>query len=125
MTRAAPKNSPAADNPQQTARAINNAIQNLKKNLSPGTTIDMPGDSTVAYANYASVVKSIYDQAWTLPDSIAGDENITVKVTITSDGTVISSRIIEQSGDAPVDASVQTSLGSRLIYRAVSRRFVG
>jgi len=110
VTRAAPKNSPAADNPQQTARAINNAIRNLKKNLSPGTTIDMPGDSTVAYANYASVVKSIYDQAWTLPDSIAGDENITVKVTITSDGTVISSRIIEQSGDAPVDASVQRAL---------------
>jgi TonB family protein len=110
VTRTAPKNSPMTDNSQQTARAINSAIRDLKKNLSPGTTIDMPGDSTVAYANYASVVKSIYDQAWTLPDSIAGDENITVKVTITSDGTVISSRIIEQSGDAPVDASVQRAL---------------
>ena len=70
----------------------------------------MPGDSTVAYANYASVVKSIYDAAWTLPDTIAKDENVTVKVTIASDGTVISSRIIERSGDAPVDASVQRAL---------------
>jgi TonB family protein len=111
VTRTAPKNSPAADNSQQTARAINNAIRNLKKNLSPGTTIDMPGDSTVAYANYASVVKSIYDQAWSLPDSIANDdENVKVTVTIASDGTVISARIIERAGDAPVDASVQRTL---------------
>jgi TonB family protein len=111
VTRTAPKNSPATDNSQQTARAINIAIRNLKKNLSPGTTIDMPGDSTVAYANYASVVKSIYDQAWTLPDSIANDdENVKVTVTIASDGTVISARIIERAGDSPVDASVQRTL---------------
>ena len=70
----------------------------------------MPGDSTVAYANYASVVKSVYDAAWTLPDTIAKDENVTVKVTIASDGTVISARIIDRSGDAPVDASVQRAL---------------
>ena len=70
----------------------------------------MPGDSTVAYANYASVVKSIYDRAWTLPDSIAADENTSVKVIIASDGTVLSARIIERSGDAPVDASVQRAL---------------
>lgn len=110
VSRTAPKNPTTTDNSQQTARAINTAIRNLKKNFSPGTTIDMPGDSTVAYANYASVVKSIYDRAWTLPDTIAGDENITVKVTIASDGTVISSHITERSGDAPVDASVQRAL---------------
>jgi TonB family protein len=111
VTRIAPKNSSPNANPQQTAWAINNAIRNLKKNLSPGTTIDMPGDSTVAYANYASVVKSIYDQAWTLPDSIANDdENVKVTVTIASDGTVISARIIERAGDSPVDASVQRTL---------------
>jgi TonB family protein len=98
------------DNSQDNAKAISSAIRNLKKNLSPGTTIDMPGDSTVAYANYASIVKSVYDAAWTLPDTIAGDENITVKVTIASDGTVLSARIIERSGDAPVDASVQRAL---------------
>jgi TonB family protein len=97
--------------PQPNTRAIYKAIANLKRNLSPGTTIDMPGDSTVAYANYASVVKSIYDAAWTLPDSIANDdENVKVTVTIASDGTVISAHIIEQAGDAPVDASVQRTL---------------
>jgi len=111
VTRTTPKNSTTTDNSQQTAQTIKSAIQNLKKNLSPGTTIDMPGDSTVAYANYASVVKSIYDQAWTLPDSIANDdENVKVTVTIASDGTVVSARIIERADDAPVDASVQRTL---------------
>jgi colicin import membrane protein len=112
VARVAPRTSATTttDDSQQTARAISSAIRNLKRNFSPGTEIEMPGDSTVAYANYASVVKSIYDRAWTLPDTIAGDENITVKVTIASDGTVISSRIIERSGDTPVDASVQRAL---------------
>jgi TonB family protein len=107
--RTAPNNS--VSKPQPNSRAIDKVIANLKKNLSPGTTIDMPGDSTVAYANYASVVKSIYDRAWTLPDSIANDdENVKVTVTIASDGTVISAHVIERAGDAPVDNSVQRTL---------------
>jgi len=106
--RTAPNNS--VSKPQPNSRAIDKVIANLKKNLSPGTTIDMPGYSTVAYANYASIVKSVYDAAWMLPDTIAGDENITVKVTIASDGTVLSAHIIDRSGDAPVDASVQRAL---------------
>ena len=65
----------------------------------------------MAYANYASVVKSIYDRAWTLPDSIANDdENVKVTVTIASDGTVMSAHIVERAGDAPVDNSVQRTL---------------
>ena len=111
VARTTPKPSPTPDNSQQTAQAISAAIRNLQKNLKPGTTIDMPGDSTVSYANYASVVKSIYDRAWTLPDSVANDdENVKVTVTIARDGTVISSRIIEKAGDAPVDRSVQLTL---------------
>jgi TonB family protein len=111
VTRVAPKNPTTPDNPRRDTLAISAAIRNLQKNLSPGTTIDMPGESTVTYANYASVVKSIYDQAWTLPDSIANDdENVKVTVTIARDGTVISSHIIEKAGDAPVDNSVQRTL---------------
>jgi TonB family protein len=105
-TRTTPK---TTTNPQDN-KAVNSALKNLKSKLSKGTTIDMPGESTVAQANYASVVKSVYDAAWTLPDTIAKDENITVKVTIASDGTVISSRIVTPSGDAPADASVQRTL---------------
>jgi protein TonB len=114
VTRTAPKNSAAADNSQQQqrqAQAIRSALRNLKSNLTPGTTIDMPGNSSVAYANYASVVKSIYEQAWVPPDNANNDEaNAKVSVTIASDGTVISAHIVAPSGDAGVDASVQRTL---------------
>jgi TonB family protein len=114
VTRTAPKNSPAADNSQQQqrqAQAIQSALRNLKSNLTPGTTIDMPGNSSVAYANYASAVKSIYEQAWVPPDNADNDEaNAKVSVTIANDGTVISAHIVTPSGDAGVDASVQRTL---------------
>jgi TonB family protein len=96
---------------QQRDRAIAAAIRNLKKNLTSATVVDMPGNSTVAYANYASVVKSVYELAWTPPDSTDSDDaNTKVKVTIASDGTVITASIVTPSGDASVDASVQKTL---------------
>ena len=74
-------------------------------------TIDMPGNSSAAYANYASVVKSVYEQAWVPPDNAQNDDaNVKVTVTIASDGTVISARVLTPSGDAGVDASVQHTL---------------
>jgi TonB family protein len=107
-TRTVPKNSA---NDSQRAQAIKNAVRNLKKNFSPSTTIDMPGNSSAAYANYDQVIKSIYDQAWMLPDNIANDnENVIVSVTIASDGTVISAHIVTPSGDANLNASVQKTL---------------
>jgi TonB family protein len=113
VTRPTSKASPDANkaNDAARARAIRNALRKLKNNLTSATTVDMPGDSSVAYANYASAVKSIYDEAWTLPDHIANDEEITkASVTIASDGTVITARIVTPSGDENVDASVQRAL---------------
>ena len=110
VIRTAPKNI-APTKPKDNSAAAKNLAAELRSKLSPATQIEMPGDSSVAYANYASVVKSIYDQAWTLPDSIANDdENVKVTVTIASDGTVISSSIVTPSGDASVDSSVQRTL---------------
>jgi TonB family protein len=114
VTRPAPKYSPTADNSQlqqRLAQASRSAILNLKHNLASATTIDMPGNSSEAYANYASVVKSIYEQAWVPPDNADNDEaNTKVSVTIANDGTVISAHIVTPSGDAGVDASVQRTL---------------
>jgi protein TonB len=107
----APKNVP--DDAAKRALALRKAIQNLKRNFSPSTTVDMPGNSSVAYANYASAVKSVYDQAWAqVPlDNVANeDENVKVNVIIASDGTVISARIIESSGDAALDDSVRKTI---------------
>jgi TonB family protein len=111
VARVPQKNPVTPDNPPRDTRALNNTLKNLRNNLSSPTEVTLPGNSSVAYANYDSVVKSIYDRAWTLPDSIANDdENVKVTVTIASDGTVISAHIIERAGDAPVDNSVQRTL---------------
>jgi TolA protein len=101
----------AAKEAKQRAKAIAAAARAIKENASSATTVEMPGTGSVSYANYASVVKSVYDRAWTPPDDMSGDDaNTKVSVTIGSDGTVISSRIIEKSGDERVDASVQRAL---------------
>ena len=101
----------AKDDSQQQARAVNSALRALRHHLSSATTVDMPGDSSAAYADYASVVKSIYEQAWIPPDTAANDDaNAKVRVTISSDGHVISAHIISPSGDSSVDASVQRTL---------------
>ena len=66
------------------AKAIANAARAIKENASSATAVDtMPGTGSVSYANYASVVKSIYEQAWTPPDDTASDDAIT-KVSVTS-----------------------------------------
>jgi TonB family protein len=111
VVHSASKNVP--DDSSKRARALRKAIQSLKSNLSSSTTVDMPGNSSVAYASYAAAVKSIYAQTWEqvpLATIANEDENVKVSVTIASDGTVISARIIESSGDAALDASVQKTL---------------
>jgi TonB family protein len=109
VTRVAPKNS--TTKLKQDSQALKNVAEELKHNLSSPTEVNAPGESSAAYANYASAVKSIYDAAWALPDSIANsDENIKVSVTIARDGSVISSQIITPSGDATADESVQKTL---------------
>jgi TonB family protein len=95
----------------QQRKAFLNAARSIKENASSATTVEMPGTSSVSYANYASVVKSIYTQAWTPPDDTASDDaNVRVSVVIGSDGTVISSSVLTPSGDASVDRSVQRTL---------------
>ncbi len=92
-------------------KAIANATRAITANASAATEVEMPGNSTESYASYASVVKTIYERAWTPPEDTSSDDaNTRVSVTIGRDGTVISSRILDRSGDARVDASVQRTL---------------
>ena len=101
----------AAKEARRRAAAFAAAAHSIKANSSSATTVDMPGPGSVSYANYVSVVKSIYEQAWTPPDDTASDDAIAkVSVTISRDGAVISSRILNPSGDASVDRSVQRTL---------------
>jgi TonB family protein len=95
----------------QKQKAFLNAARSIKENSSSATTVEMPGASSVSYASYASVVKSIYTQAWTPPDDTTSDDaNVRVSVVIGRDGSVITSRVLTPSGDASVDRSVQRTL---------------
>jgi len=96
---------------EQQAKAFRDAMRSIQKNASSATTVEMPGTSSVSYANYASIVKSIYEREWTPPDSSASDDaNVKVKVVISRDGSVESATIIGASGDSSVDGSVQRTL---------------
>lgn len=94
--------------------AVGSTTQSLRANLSSAASIDTnygPGGGGPAYANYAQLVKSIYESAWLPPDDTANDDAITkVTVTIASDGTVVSARILRACGEAKVDSSVQRTL---------------
>jgi TonB family protein len=102
----------ARDEARKRAAAISKIARSLEHNLSSSTEVDtMPGDSSESYANYGQIVKSIYEQAWIPPDNAENDEaNPKVHVVIARDGAVISAHLVEPSGDAAVDASVQRVL---------------
>lgn len=91
--------------------ALRQAANTIRNSTSASMEIKMPGTSSVAYANYSSIVRTVYTLAWQAPDSVNNDEaNVQVSVTIARDGRVISARIIEKSGDTSVDRSVQNTL---------------
>lgn len=92
-------------------KAIQDAANAIKSQTSSSTKIDVPGDSSVAYANYADVVKTVYTEAWNLPeDATSDDANVKVSVTIADDGRVTEAHIVEKSGDPSMDSSVQKTL---------------
>jgi TonB family protein len=98
---------------RRAADLIGQTARSLRNDVAPGVTFDNPGPGGggEAYASYDQVVRSIYWHAWTPPEDTASDEAITkATVTIASDGTVLSARIINPSGDASVDKSVQRTL---------------
>jgi outer membrane biosynthesis protein TonB len=96
------------------ARLFANASRNISRGLAPSTTVSMPegpGGGGVSYANFAQIVRKVYTDAWRIPDDVTDDEAIVkVSVTIARDGSVISSRIIAESGSRLVDRSIQNAL---------------
>lgn len=95
------------------AAGIASAASAAGQSSSRGVTIELsgPGGGGVAYANFNQAVKSAYDRAWHLPDSVT-DEGATAEATvvIARDGTVISARISKPSGNSGLDASVRRTL---------------
>lgn len=97
----------------QMANAARKVAQALREGLSSSTTVEMPGPGGggVPYANFLDAVRKAYSDAWIVPDGVTDDEaTATARVTIARDGTVLSAKIIRQSGNALADASVEATL---------------
>ena len=93
------------------AAAIGKSLSRLNSNLSTGVDVDIPGPGGAAYANYADALASTYYHAWTLPDEASNDNaSVKVKVTLARDGSVISARVVQPSGNALLDRSVERAL---------------
>ena len=101
----------AAEARRRQALAFSRTINGIRGGVSGSTEIKLagPGGGGIPYGNFLSAVKKVYWDAWSVPDSVP---NVTVKVTVTiaRDGTVISSRIVDESGNTIVDGSVQSAL---------------
>jgi hypothetical protein len=86
----------------------------LGNNASSATIIDQdfgPGGGGPTYASYASWVQTVYLGAWVPPDSTDSSAAIArASITIASDGSVVSYRLIGKSGDRDVDDSIQRTL---------------
>lgn len=109
-----------ADARRRAADIIGSTAASLRDDISPGTSIEPlgPGGGGEVYASYDQAVRSKYWHAWRPPQDTETDAAITrATVTIASDGSVLSARIIQPSGDASVDRSVRETL-DRVTYIA-------
>jgi len=104
----------AAENRRQTAAALARATANLDKGLSGSTSVRMgDGDGRgagLAYANFLQALKTLYTEAWNVPDGADDDATVSTSVTIAKDGTVLSAHITRRSGNSIADTSVQLTL---------------
>lgn len=115
-TKAKPSSSDSDSDAREDSKrreAFNNVLKNLRGGLSSSTAVEMPGPGGggPTYANYKQVLASIYYQAWQEPDDASADAaTVVASVTVARDGTVLSARITNSSGDRAIDRSVQTTL---------------
>lgn len=116
------KSAPKQDSPSnandhltQVARAAQSAARSIRQNVSDSPVempeLQGPGGGGVPYANFLDAIRKRYSDAWLVPDGITDDEaTATASVTIARDGTVLSSRLIQSSGNALADQSVEMTL---------------
>jgi periplasmic protein TonB len=92
------------------ASRFTDTTSRLSRQLTPKTTIGVPGPGGEAFANYSQAIISIYEQAWIKPIGIEKACVVKATVTIARDGRVLSFRITRLSGNATVDDSVEQVL---------------
>lgn len=95
------------------ANLAKNTASDLRGGLSSATEIKLPGPGGggVPYANFRDEVKKAYDDAWIVPDGVTDDDaTATASITIARDGNVLNWRLIQRSGNALADQSVEMVL---------------
>lgn len=94
--------------------AVAAAANNISKGASSPVQISEmrgPGGGGIPYAGFNDALVSAYMRAWLIPDDLASSSaKVKVSVTLSRDGSVISSRIQSRSGNSELDASVQRAL---------------
>lgn len=92
---------------------IRKLANSLNSALSGNTAVEIPGPGGAAFANYASVIRKIFKDAWRTPGEAQHKiSTVVVEITITRDGTVTRRAIVSRSGFAPLDNSVQDAIDS-------------
>jgi len=92
---------------------IRKLADSLNSALSGNTAVEIPGPGGAAFANYASVIRKIFKDAWRTPGEAQRKiSTVVVEITITRDGTVTRRAIVTRSGFAPLDNSVQDAIDS-------------
>lgn len=101
----------AAAEKRRTAEAVSRAMAGIQNGVSGSTEVRLkgPGGGGVPYGNFKSAIQKIYQDAWSVPDG-APELTVSVTITVAKDGTIISARITNGSGNAALDNSVQKTL---------------
>lgn len=103
-----------SDQRRRQLEEVNRTIGSVRNSLSSETAISVNsgfGGGGASYANYRDYIGSVYFNAWLPPERTARDRAVVrARVTIARDGTILSARITEGSGDPLTDASVQRTL---------------
>ena len=104
---------------RRTVGQLSRITEGLRSGFSQGTVVQASGPGGEAFVDYATFVKSAYEDAWIVMDDLL-DEDSTAKVTVTiaRSGDVISARIERRSGNAVLDKSVQSAIHKVRFVRA-------
>lgn len=111
--RAAARRAAASRLSRELAAALDTLASGVRTSGAKGTVVDVAGANggSRAFVGYETYIYNAYYRAWVAPEDTADKHAITdVKIIVERDGTILSSEIIQGSGDRAMDRSVEQAL---------------
>jgi outer membrane biosynthesis protein TonB len=100
-----------AQRQREAREALNSSLNRLQSQFDTQISFSVPGSGGASYANYGAYVRTIYARNWHEPASgVQGNPIAKARIVIARDGRVLSSEIIESSGQPAMDRSVREVL---------------